>query len=143
MVIQDLPPGFQFLVSLRVPPEIVLQIIEQLPFEDGKKIISLCANPRVKNLIQTYEYSLTHNFMRKELRHALADFPHDGRFGLGWLSYCVLRYDIVDAIMDELTWRENCVAVGPQNFSLVNSGLLLLYRLSSISKLFPRRPRIS
>jgi hypothetical protein len=74
--------------------------------------------------------------MKKELRHALVDFPCDGKFGLDWLSHCVSRYDTMDAIMDELTWRENCAAVELHNVALVNAGLLLLYRLASLRKSF-------
>ncbi|KAH8731254.1 hypothetical protein GQ44DRAFT_672358 [Phaeosphaeriaceae sp. PMI808] len=151
MEIPDLPLGLQFLTSLRVPPELVLQTIQHLPFENGKRIASLYANPRVKTLIQTYEHSITRCFMEKELRHALADFPFGGEINLRWLSHCVARYDVVDAIMDELTWPDNCVAVQPQNVSLVNAGLLLLYQLAPMHhkaklefiKSLPRDPLVS
>jgi hypothetical protein len=134
MAISDTSPGFQFLVSRRIPPELVLKTIQHLPFEDGKRIASLSSIPGLKDLIKTYEHSITHWFMKKELRHALVDFPYSEKFGLNWLSNCVSRYDVVDAIMDELTWRENCVAVEPHNIATVNAGLLLLYRLASIRK---------
>lgn len=130
-----LSPGFQFLVSQRIPPELILKTIQHLPFADGKRIASLCAIPNVKDLIKTYEHSITQWFMKKELRHALVDFPYSEKFGLTWLSNCVSRYDVADAVMDELTWRENCVAVEPHNVAAVNAGLLLLYRLASISRL--------
>jgi hypothetical protein len=84
--------------------------------------------------MKTYEYSITSWFMKKELRHAQDDFPDSGELNLGWLSHCVSRYNVIDAIMDELTWRENCVAVEPHNVSCVNAGLLLLYRLASTRK---------
>jgi hypothetical protein len=129
-----LSPDFQFLVSRRIPPELILKTIQHLPFEDGKRIASLCAIPNLSDLIKTYEHSITQWFMKKELRHALVDFPYSEKFGLYWLSNCVSRYDIVDAVMDELTWRENCVAVEPHNVAAVNAGLLLLYRLASIRK---------
>jgi hypothetical protein len=131
MNISNLPTGFQFLVSPRIPPELVLKTIQHLPFRDGKIIASLRASPNVKALIDTYEHSITRWFMLKELRHASVDFP-EGVFGLNWLAGCVEKYDVVDAVMDELTWRENCVAVEPHNVGVVNAGLLLLYRLSSI-----------
>ncbi|KAF2833090.1 hypothetical protein CC86DRAFT_310751 [Ophiobolus disseminans] len=127
-----LSPGFQFLVSQRIPPELILKTIQHLPFEDGKRIASLCASPRIKSLIETYQYSITRSFMRKECRHALEDFPYEKQNDLEWLSRCVERYDVVDAVMDELTWRENCKAVEPHNVALVNTGLLLLYRLASM-----------
>jgi hypothetical protein len=129
-----LSPDFQFLVSRRIPPELILKTIQHLPFEDGKRIASLCAIPNLRDLIKTYEHSITRWFMKKELRHASVDFPYNEKFGLHWLSNCVSRYDVVDAVMDELTWRENCVAVEPHNVAAVNAGLLLLYRLASIRK---------
>jgi hypothetical protein len=129
-------PCFQFLVSTCIPPELVLKTIQHLPFEDGPRIASLRQSPRLRSLMKTYEHSITSCFMKKELRHARDDFPDNGEFDLSleWLSYCVSRYNVIDAIMDELTWRENCVAVEPHNVSCVNAGLLLLYRLASIRK---------
>jgi len=136
MAVLDASPAFQFLVSRRIPPELILKTIQHLPFEDGKRIASLSLIPRLKHLISTYEHSITSWFMKKELRHALVDFPYGDKFGLKWLADCVSRYDVVDAVMDELTWRENCVAVEPHNVAAVNSGLLLLYRLASIGKFY-------
>jgi hypothetical protein len=135
MVTLDVSPGLQFLVSPHIPPELVLKTIQFLPFGNGKMIASLRSSPRLKNLIHTYEHSITRCFMRKELRHASVDFPYSGTFGLNWLSDCVSKYDVVDAVMEELTWRDNCVAVEPHNVASVNAGLLLLYRLTSIRKL--------
>ncbi|EAT85349.2 hypothetical protein SNOG_06698 [Parastagonospora nodorum SN15] len=132
MAVPDASPAFQFLVSRRIPPELVLKTIQHLPFEDGKRIASLRLIPGIKDLVKTYEHSITSWFMKKELRHALVDFPYGEKFGLKWLADCVSRYDVVDAVMDELTWRENCVAVEPHNVAAVNAGLLLLYRLASI-----------
>jgi hypothetical protein len=133
MVISKISAGFQFLVSPRIPPELVLKTIQLLPFSDGKMIASLRSSPHLKALIDTYEHSITRCFMIKELRHASVDFP-DGTFGLKWLSECVAKYDVVDSVMDELTWRDNCVAVEPHNVAVVNAGLLLLYRLAEICK---------
>jgi hypothetical protein len=134
MATSDPSPAFQFLVSERIPPELVLKTIQHLPFENGKRIASLSVIPRLKELISVYEHSITNWFMKKELRHALVDFPYCEKFGLGWLSACVSRYDTIDAVMDELTWRENCVAVEAHNVSAVNAGLLVLYRIASIRK---------
>jgi hypothetical protein len=134
MATSDPSACYQFLVSKRIPPELVLKTIQHLPFEDGQRIASLKESPPLKSLIKTYEHSITRCFMKKELRHASDDFPCSKEFGLDWLSDCVSRYNIIDAIMDELTWRENCVAVEPHNVSCVNAGLLLLYRLASIRK---------
>jgi hypothetical protein len=137
MAIQALSPDFQFLVSRRIPPELVLKTIQYLPFEDGKRISSLREIPRLKSLMKTYEHSITRCYMQKELRHAQVDFPYDKDFGLNWLSRCVERYNIADEVMDELTWKDNSVAVEPHNVSLVNTGLMLLFRLVSIRKSHP------
>jgi hypothetical protein len=134
MVVTDLSTCFRFLVSPRIPPELVLKTIQHLPFANGNMIASLRASPRLKDIIDTYEHSITRCFMRKELRHASVDFPYNGTFGLKWLSACVSRYDVVDSVMNELTWRDNCVAVEPHNVAAVNTGLLLLYHLASIRK---------
>jgi hypothetical protein len=133
MAVADL--AFEFLISAKIPAELVLKTIQHLPFEDGKRLAAIRhADPRLRDLITTYEQSITQSFMHKELRHAMSDFPCTRSADLAWLACCVERYDVVDAIMDELTWRENCVAIEPHNIALVNAGLLLLYRLVSISK---------
>jgi len=82
--------------------------------------------------------------MQKELRHALSDFPDYDKPDLAWLTRCVERYDVVDYIMEELTWPDNCAAVKPHNIALVNAGLLLLYRLQSLrqSPAHPTLPQI-
>lgn len=132
MAIQDLSPDLQFLISQRIPPELVLKTIQHLPFEDGKRVASLKTIPRLNALLKTYEHSITRWYMQKELRHALSDFPDREKVDLAWLARCVERYDVVDYIMEELTWPDNTAAVAPHNVALVNTGLLLLYRLDSM-----------
>jgi hypothetical protein len=123
----------QLLDSPRFPAELVLKTIQHLPFGDGKKLDSIrSVSPRLNDLITTYERSVTQFFMRKELRHATCDFPCKESCDLKWLAQCVARYDVVDAVLDELTWRENCMALKPHNVAVVNAGLLLLYQLISI-----------
>lgn len=142
MAVSDLPLGFQFLTSARIPPELILQTIQHLPFGNGKKIEGLRnAHSRLRDIFDTYEHSLTRWFMEKELRHASSDFVCDKSFDLKWLGQCVEKYDIVDAVMDELAWEENCVGVPPHNVSLVNTGMLLLYRLISKSELELKKGR--
>lgn len=119
---------------LSLPPEIILKIIQWLPFEGGEGIAGLKAFPHLKQLIETYEHSITHWFMSRELRHAQVDFPYCQKLNLKWLAECVSSYDMVDAIMLELTWRENCVAVEAHNSAAVNAGLLLLHQLARIGK---------
>jgi len=126
----------QFLVSPRIPPELVLKTIQYLPFEDGKMISTLrCAHPRLWDIFKTYERSITGSFMRRELRHAQTDFPCEKEApNLRWLVECVKRYDIVDDIMDALFSERNCFAVARHNLSLVNAGVLLSYRLVSFGQ---------
>ncbi|KAL5115234.1 hypothetical protein ACEQ8H_006908 [Pleosporales sp. CAS-2024a] len=140
MAVREDSPGFQFLMSKRIPPELILETIQHVPFEDGARIKCLRRLiPRVQQVISQYEYSLTRWFMKKELRHAAVDFPYgDDMFSLRWLSECVSRYDIVDAIMRELTWCQNCVAVASHNVAVVYAGLLLLYRLASLDGHAPK-----
>lgn len=128
---------------LSLPPEIILKIIQWLPFQNGKEIASLKRVPYLKHLIEAYEHSITHWFMSRELRHAPVDFPYCQKLSLNWLAECVSSYDMIDAIMLELTWRENCVAIEPHNTAAANAGLLLLYRMGRIRKspwLPPRAP---
>ncbi|OAK94355.1 hypothetical protein IQ06DRAFT_330071 [Phaeosphaeriaceae sp. SRC1lsM3a] len=117
---------------LSLPPEIILKIIQWLPFQNGKEIASLKRVPYLKHLIEAYEHSITHWFMSRELRHAPVDFPYCQKLSLNWLAECVSSYDMIDAIMLELTWRENCVAIEPHNTAAANAGLLLLYRMGRI-----------
>lgn len=133
MTIADLQLSLQFLTSGRIPAELVLQTIQHLPFENGKKIALLrTVDSRLRDLFDAYEQSLTRWFMKKELRHAASDFPYCKAMDLQWLGQCVEKYDVVDAIMDELTWHDNCMAVETHNVALVNAGLLLSYRLAAL-----------
>ena len=138
MAIRNWLSSYPFFVSPRFPPELVLEIIQHLPFENGKSIASLrSTHSRSRDILQSYECSITRNIVRKELRHASTDFPHVKVFGLNWLVCCVRKYDVLDDIMDALSSDQNCFAVKPHNLSLVNTGLLLLYRLASYGQSEP------
>jgi hypothetical protein len=118
------------LVSPAIPPEVILRIVEKLPFNDGKIIASLRqVHPRLNAVLGNYERSITRNFMTKELPHASTDFPCCEKFGFKCLADCVKRYDIVDDVMDALVSKQNCAAVEPFNMALVHAGVLLLYCL--------------
>lgn len=71
--------------------------------------------------------------------HASIDFPCCAKFGYRYLAKCVRRYDTVDDLMDALVSRQNCCAVEEHNMALLNAGLLLIYRVASIGKLFGSR----
>ncbi|KAH7385808.1 hypothetical protein BKA66DRAFT_569640 [Pyrenochaeta sp. MPI-SDFR-AT-0127] len=134
MVTMDAFSHCQFLVSSHFPPELVLKTIQYLPFGNGKIIASLRGtHSRFRNLLDNYERSITVSFMKQELRHAPTDFVCPRAPDLNWLAHCVKRYDVVDDIMDALFSDKNCFAVERHNLSLVNAGLLLLYRLASIA----------
>jgi hypothetical protein len=130
----------QFLISPRIPPELVLKTIQHLPFDDGSLITSIRnAHPRLRELFRNYERSITGSFMRRELRHAATDFKSAGDgLNVDWLAGCVRSYDIVDDVMDALCSDHNFNAVLRHNVSLANAGMLLLYRLVSIGQ-FPAR----
>ena len=132
----DPSPYLNFLISPRIPPELVLKTIQHLPFNDGTLITAIrSAHPRLRAIFKNYEKSITGSFMRKELRHAETDFSRqDGRLNVDWLADCVSKYDIVDDVMDALCSEHNFNAVLRHNISLANAGLLLLYKLVSIGQ---------
>lgn len=131
----DLATFSQFLTSPRIPPELILKTIQYIPFGNGKAIASLRkSNPRLRALFDNYEHSITRNFIAKELRHAQTDFPYDGPPDLSWLAQCVQKYDVVDDVMDALSSKNNCFSVEQHNLALVNTGLFLLYHLSTFRK---------
>jgi hypothetical protein len=123
------------LVSPAIPAEVILRVVEKLPFDDGKIIAGLRkVHPRLNSLLGNYERSITRTFMVRELPHASTDFPCCDKFGFKCLSDCVRRYDTVDDVMDALVSKENCLAVEPFNMALVHAGLLLLYGLRFMGK---------
>jgi hypothetical protein len=136
----DLSIPFTFLASSQIPPELVLQTIQHIPFRDGALITALrSAHPRLHALFSTYEQSLTCCFMRKELRHAQVDFPcsRGGDLNIDWLVDCVRNYDTIDDVMDALCSEHNFNAVLRHNVSLANAGLLLLHRISLLGWFCP------
>lgn len=121
------------LVSPAIPPEIILRIVQYLPFDNGSDILKLQhVHPRLRHLLINYERSLTRTFMDRELPHASTDFPCCAKFGYRCLAECVRRYDIVDDVMDALSSRQNCYAVDDHNMALLNAGLLLTYQVASL-----------
>jgi hypothetical protein len=123
------------LVSPTIPAEIILRVVEKLPFNDGKIITSLRkVHPRLNSLLGNYERSITRTFMIRELPHASIDFPCCKKFGFKCLSDCVRRYDTVDDVMEALISKKNHSAVEPFNMSLVHAGMLLLYKLRFMGK---------
>jgi hypothetical protein len=123
------------LVSPTIPAEIILRVVEKLPFNDGKIIANLRkAHPRLNSLLGNYERSITRTFMVRELPHASTDFPCCEKFGFKCLSDCVRRYDTVDDVMEALISKKNHSAIEPFNMSLVHAGMLLLYKLRFMGK---------
>ncbi|KAF9740606.1 hypothetical protein PMIN06_000333 [Paraphaeosphaeria minitans] len=113
------------------PAELVLEVIERLPFGDGSTVSNLArTHSRLQTILSSYERSLVNSFARKELRHAAVDFPTKLQ-GFRWLQSCVKRYDCVDDLMAMLSSEENALPVRKHNMGLVNTGLLLLYQLQS------------
>ncbi|KAL1607751.1 hypothetical protein SLS60_002687 [Paraconiothyrium brasiliense] len=119
------------LIDASFPAELVLEVIERLPYGDGSIVVNLArTHPRLHNILAIYEESLANSFARKELRHSAVDFPNEQQ-GFKWLQSCVKRYDVVDDLMAMLVSEHNVVPVRKHNMALVNTGLLLLYRLQS------------
>ncbi|KAF2691033.1 hypothetical protein K458DRAFT_438741 [Lentithecium fluviatile CBS 122367] len=122
------------LMDASFPPELLLGTIEQLPFGDGSIITNLSKiHPRIRSILGVYQRSITSSFVRKELQHAPTDFPRAPEWqGYRWLRECVKRYDLIDDVMTMLVSDLNCCRVEKHNISVVNTGLLLLYRLDEI-----------
>ncbi|KAK7193505.1 hypothetical protein DPSP01_000066 [Paraphaeosphaeria sporulosa] len=113
------------------PAELILEIIERLPFGDGSTVSNLArTHSRLQTILSSYEQSLAYSFARKELRHAPVDFPTKQQ-GFRWMQSCVKRYDCVDDLMAMLVSEHNVFPVRKHNMGLVNTGLLLLYHLQS------------
>ncbi|KAF2653879.1 hypothetical protein K491DRAFT_497864 [Lophiostoma macrostomum CBS 122681] len=121
------------LMDLSFPAELLLKIIQQIPFEANHLRELSLVHSRFGELIANYERSLTKSFACSQLPHAFADFPcGDSDVSFDWLSQCIRQYDIVDDVMAVLVSDLNCFAVERHNMALANTGLLLLYRLNSM-----------
>ncbi|KAF2131640.1 hypothetical protein P153DRAFT_421635 [Dothidotthia symphoricarpi CBS 119687] len=121
------------IVSEGFPSELILQMVQYLPFKDGRTIAALRhAHPRIKALLDAYECSITKSFVKNELRHAPTDFSYSKEdFRYEWLAECAKNYNVVDDVMGALICDQNCFAVERNNMALVNTGLLLMYKLLS------------
>lgn len=122
------------LIDGSFPPELLLEIVEHLPFGDGSTISNLAnTHTRIRTILSSYEKSLVRNFVRTEVRHAGVDFPTRMRT-FRWLKSCIRRYDVVDDLMAMLTSEHNVLPVPKHNMALVNTGLLLLYHMQTFGK---------
>ena len=118
----------------RFPTELVIEVIERLKFGDGSDIVNLSlTHSRFSNVLRSYEQSLTKAFTQTELRHAHVDFP-TRRQGFRWLRECDKKYDVVDDLMAMLISEHNVFPIRKHNMAMVNTGILLLYRLQSFGK---------
>jgi hypothetical protein len=126
-----------FSTLLSFPTELVLEIIERVPYGDGSIISNLArTHTRLQSILSYHEQSLAKSFARKELTHAAVDFPIHQQ-GFAWLQSCVKCYDTVDDLMAMLVSEHNVFPVRKHNMGLVNTGLLLLYRLQSLGTYLP------
>lgn len=118
----------------RFPTELVLDVIERLKFGDGSDIVNLSlTHSRFKNVLRSYEHSIAKTFAQKELRHAHVDFPTKQQ-GFRWLRECDQQYNVVDDLMAMLVSEHNVFPVRKHNMAMVNTGILLLYRLQSFGR---------
>ena len=119
------------------PAELLINIIQRIPF-DSRLILTLAlVHPRIRDLVSNYQLSITKNFARSNLPHVFQDFPlsyKEGTITYNWLSKCIRQYDVIDDVMAVLTSDLNCYAVEKHNMAVVNTGLLLLYRLCTVGE---------
>lgn len=121
------------LIDLSFPTELFLEVIQHIPFNPRTVRTLALTHPRFRALLRKYERSITKNIARKQLIHALADFPCDEKaIGYVWYAQCVRQYDVVDDVMSVLVSHLNCYAVEKHNMAVTMAGLLLLYRLKHI-----------
>ncbi|KAF1996845.1 hypothetical protein P154DRAFT_304648 [Amniculicola lignicola CBS 123094] len=127
------------LTDLSFPTELILEIVQHLPF-DANTISTLASvHPRIKAVLYAHNISITKHFARRQLPHVFIDFPRDNSIvNYAWLAQCIHQYDTTDHIMATLTSELNHFAVESHNMALANAGLLLLYRISSIES-YPAR----
>lgn len=131
----------QSLTDPSFPAEILLEVIQYVPFE-GYAVRNLAlAHSRFYSLLRIYECSVTKNFARRQLRHAMTDFPCTEESGVNyaWLAQCIRQYDVVDEVMAALDSRLNCYALEKHNMALANAGLLLLYRLHCLGDAYAEK----
>ena len=119
------------------PVELLLDIIQRIPFHSRLILTLALVHPRIRDLVSNYQLSITKNFARSNLPHVFQDFPLSYKGGLityNWLSKCIRQYDVIDDVMAVLTSDLNCYAVEKHNMAVVNTGLLILYRLCTVGK---------
>ncbi|KAF2472301.1 uncharacterized protein BDR25DRAFT_333651 [Lindgomyces ingoldianus] len=124
------------LTASSFPAELLLEILQYNPFESTATVHNLSlVHPRFRDILENYEISTTKRFARNSLPYVYTDVPdspNGTRKGYAWLDRCIHHYDTADDIMATLTSKQNCYPVEKHNMALVNTGILILYRLNSI-----------
>lgn len=121
------------LINTSFPAELLVEVIQRIPFDSSVVPKLALVHPRLHELLVNYQTSIAKNFARRNLPHICQDFPCDeNSITYAWLSRCIQQYDVVDDVMAILLSEINCYAVEKHNMAVVNTGLLLLYRLCSI-----------
>jgi hypothetical protein len=124
---------------ISLPPELLLGVLENIPFKhETIRDISL-VHPVFRDALGTYEKSIVKAIKRREMPHCDTDFAceaGDNPETYTWLSKCLRMYDMTDDLMDyayahsETLWKP----LQGYNSALLYTGVLLLFRVSSIGK---------
>jgi len=123
------------LTSISFPAELLAEIIQRLPFDSQVTPTLALVHSRFRDLLRNYQTSIARNFVRRNLPHVCQDFPCEGNaIKYEWLAKCIRQYDVIDDVMAVLLSDINCYAVEKHNMAVLNTGLLLLYRLCSVGK---------
>jgi hypothetical protein len=123
------------LTNISFPAELLAEVIQRLPFDAKVTPTLALVHSRFRDLLRNYQTSIARNFARRNLPHVCQDFPCDeNAIKYEWLAKCIRQYDVVDDVMAVLLSDINCYAVEKHNMAVLNTGLLLLYRLCSISE---------
>ncbi|KAF2793324.1 hypothetical protein K505DRAFT_277146 [Melanomma pulvis-pyrius CBS 109.77] len=121
------------LINTSFPVELLVEVIQRIPFDSTVVLKLALVHSRFHELLVNYQTSIAKNFALRNLPHACQDFPCDeNSITYAWLARCIQQYDVVDDVMAVLLSDMNCYAVEKHNMAVVNTGLLLLYRLCSI-----------
>jgi hypothetical protein len=123
------------LIDTSMPAELIAEIIQRIPFDAKVTPTLSLVHSRFRELLHNYQSSIAKHFATRNLPHVFQDFPCDeNAIKYEWLAKCIQQYDVVDDVMAVLLSDINCFAIEKHNMAVANTGLLLLYRLCSISK---------
>jgi hypothetical protein len=123
------------LIDTSIPVELIAEIIQRIPFDAKVTPTLSLVHSRFRDLLHNYQTSIAKNYATRNLPHVFQDFPcGKNAIKYEWLANCIRQYDVVDDVMAVLLSEVNCFAIEKHNMAVLNTGLLLLYRLCSVGK---------